>query len=133
MDIEEFEKKVNPGGKRSRLEVFSAGILRLKSKGYAYHQIQEWVASNGIVISRQAIEHFVRKKERNRQSGILSTTSNQDVPINTNRSMTEKSSPILSREEREKIANQYIKDEPNNPILRKIRKEKEIENSSDEL
>ena len=70
MNINAFVNSVSPCGKRSRLEQFRSEILQLKNKGYAYHQIQEWLASNEMTISRQAIEHFVRKIERE-NSGFI--------------------------------------------------------------
>lgn len=124
MDIENFEKTVSPGGKRSRLEVFSSEILRLKNKGYAYHQIQEWLASNGTRISRQAIEHFVRKKERNNQDLISPTISKPSSQNIINGSATEKTSSISTREEREQVAQQFIRDVPSKLLLQKINQEK---------
>lgn len=62
MDISEFEKRVKPGGKRSKLEQFKAQIFELKRKGYADWQVREFLAENKITVSRQAIQQFCKKQ-----------------------------------------------------------------------
>lgn len=64
MDIEEFEKQVQPSGKRSRLEPFRSQIFELKAKGYADWQVRSWLAANGLEISRQAVQQFYKKKPK---------------------------------------------------------------------
>ena len=54
MDIEEFEKRVQPSAKRSRLEPFRSQIFELKAKGYA-----DWQRSFGIQRARFAICFFL--------------------------------------------------------------------------
>lgn len=63
MDIEEFEKKVEPRAKRSRLEPFQAQIFELKTKGYANWQVCEWLAANGLKVSQEAVRKFIKSRE----------------------------------------------------------------------
>ncbi|MCH8622954.1 hypothetical protein [Undibacterium sp. TS12] len=63
MDIEEFEKKVQPGAKRSRLEPFQVQIFELKSKRYTNLQIREWLAANGVKVSQEAVRKFISSRE----------------------------------------------------------------------
>jgi hypothetical protein len=64
MDIEEFEKRVQPSAKRSRLEPFRSQIFELKAKGYADWQVRDWLAANGLEISRQAVQQFFKKEAK---------------------------------------------------------------------
>ena len=64
MDIEEFEKRVQPSAKRSRLEPFRSQIFELKAKGYADWQIRDWLAENGLEVSRQAVQQFIKKGDK---------------------------------------------------------------------
>jgi len=63
MDIEEFEKKVQPRAKRSRLEPFQAQIFELKAKGYANWQVCEWLAANDLKVSQEAVRKFIKSRE----------------------------------------------------------------------
>lgn len=63
MDIEEFEKKVQPRAKRSRLEPFQAQIFELKAKGYANWQVCDWLAANDLKVSQEAVRKFVKSRE----------------------------------------------------------------------
>jgi hypothetical protein len=63
MDIEEFEKQVEPRAKRSRLEPFQAQIFELKAKGYANWQVSEWLAANGLKVSQEGVRKFIKSRE----------------------------------------------------------------------
>lgn len=64
MDVDEFAKKVKPKAKKSQMEPFRAQILDLKNRGYADDQVKEWLALNGLVVSRQAVQQFVKKEAK---------------------------------------------------------------------
>lgn len=64
MDIEEFEKRMKPSAKRSRLEPFRAQILELKAKGYANWQVCEWLAANEVKVSQEAVRKFIAKGDK---------------------------------------------------------------------
>lgn len=67
MDIEEFQKKNKPIGRRSRLEPFREGILELKNNGYANFQIAEWLALNGINVSQQTVRQFIKTQKEEKE------------------------------------------------------------------
>ena len=75
MDIEEFEKMMSPSAKRSRLEPFRAQIFALKAKGYADWQIQKWLGTNGLEISRQAVQQFIKKGDKGQLAAAPTGTS----------------------------------------------------------
>ncbi len=60
--IEEFEKQEQPRAKRSRLEPYLVQIFRLKSQGYANHQVCKWLSSNGVKVSPEAVRKFVKSR-----------------------------------------------------------------------
>lgn len=62
MDIKEFEKKMTPAAKRSKLEPFRFGIFELKNKGYANWQIGEWLAENGVKVSQESVRKFIQSR-----------------------------------------------------------------------
>lgn len=63
MDIEEFTKQAKPRAKRSKLEPFKKQIFTLKEMGYVDWQIKEWLETEGLVVSRQAVQQFIKKRE----------------------------------------------------------------------
>lgn len=60
MDIEEFSRNFSPRARGSRLDPFKKEILLLKERGYADWQIRDWLASNGLQVTRQAVQQFSR-------------------------------------------------------------------------
>jgi hypothetical protein len=64
MDIDEFQQKTPPRAKRSKLLPFRSQILTLRDNGYAYGQITDWLATNGIVISPERLGRFIKDQQR---------------------------------------------------------------------
>lgn len=62
MDIAEFEVLTTPKAKRSRLVPFAKQVLELKRKGYAHAQIGQWLASNGVTVTAEAVRQFIKKQ-----------------------------------------------------------------------
>lgn len=62
MDIEEYVKQVQPRKKRSRLIPFTSQITSLKAQGYTDLQIRDWLAANGVQVSREMVRKFVAQK-----------------------------------------------------------------------
>ncbi len=81
MDIEEFEKKVQPGAKRSRLEPFQVQIFELKSKKYTNLQIREWLAANGVNVSQEAVRKFINSREGTEQKIAHNTKQRESTEI----------------------------------------------------
>lgn len=63
MNIEEFEKQVQPRAKRSKLEPFKDQIFELKAKGYTNLQVSEWLALNEMKVSSEAVRKFIKTRE----------------------------------------------------------------------
>ena len=126
MDIEEFEKRQSPRAKRSRLEPFQAQIFELKAKGYANGQITEWLAANGLKISQEGLRKFIKSREGN--PSPASAPSASTAPANAAQKDEETShaddlTGLDKKQRREKIADQFIKSESTNPLLKRLKKE----------
>lgn len=65
MDVEDFTREVKPHHRRSRLEKFKAEISALKSKGYSDMQVRDWLAQNGITVSRENVRKFIKRHLKN--------------------------------------------------------------------
>ncbi len=81
MDIEEFEKQVQPRAKRSKLEPFQAQIFELKAKGYANLQVCEWLAANGVKVSQEGLRKFIKSRDGNAPD--VPETGEGSPPTNT--------------------------------------------------
>ena len=64
MDVETFQRLEAPAGKRSSLEPYRNEIFLLSEKGYSHLQIQRWLATNGIAITRSAVTRFLQTAGR---------------------------------------------------------------------
>lgn len=62
MDIDEYVKQVQPRKKRSRLIPFASQITSLKTQGYTDLQVRDWLAANGVQVSREMVRKFVAQK-----------------------------------------------------------------------
>lgn len=60
MDINEFTQQVQPRKKRSRLLQYKVEISSLKKRCYTDQQIRDWLAQNGIDVSREAVRKFIK-------------------------------------------------------------------------
>ncbi len=133
MDIEEFEKKVQPRAKRSRLEPFQAQIFELKAKGYANWQVCEWLAANDLKVSQEAVRKFIKSREDKgepvtaRTSTVLATKPAAALQVPTPKGESEAPvededlSHLTSRERRERRASQFIKEDSSNSLLKKLK------------
>ena len=64
MDIEEFEKQFQPSQRQSKLEPFKDQILSLKEKKYSNLLICEWLKSNGVEVSQEAVRKFIKSRTK---------------------------------------------------------------------
>jgi hypothetical protein len=129
MDIEEFKKQVSPSAKRSRLEPFRSQILELKANGYADWQVRDWLAGNGLEVSRQAVQQFFKKIASKPQppaqpaprTSAIGETQPKTEPVSE---VTEHMNVETERARRERKAQQFIRDEPSNSILKTLNKDR---------
>lgn len=75
MDLNQFVQSVAPRKKRSRLLPYSGEIGLLKSKGYTDQQVQEWLSTVGVFVSREAVRKFAKSICTDEQSGLSATQS----------------------------------------------------------
>lgn len=55
--------KTKPGRqRRSVLDPYSADLLKLREKGYTLEQMVEMLADLGVVVTKQAVHGFLKKK-----------------------------------------------------------------------
>lgn len=70
MDINEFQLLTQPKAKRSKLDRYKNEIFMLKERGYANWQIRDWLVSNGIRVSQEAVRKFIRSREASGQPHV---------------------------------------------------------------
>lgn len=124
MRIDEFEKQVQPKAKRSRLETYKAEIFSLKNKGYANWQIAEWLASNDLKVSAEAVRKFIKSRESSADLPVEATTPITAPPLAEERKPEPDSDELAGldkKQRREKLADQFITPERSNPLLKRIR------------
>ncbi len=61
MDVNDFTREVKPRNKRSKLLKFRDEIGALKKEGYSDMQIRDWLAENGVQVSRQNVQKFIKR------------------------------------------------------------------------
>lgn len=64
MNIDDYQKQVKPRSKRSILDIYTQEIFTLKQNGYTYAQIREWLLSNEISVSIEAIRKFIKTRSK---------------------------------------------------------------------
>ena len=62
MDVDAFKNTESPGKRRSQLEPFAQGIFDLKRSGYTDDQIRQWLGLNGVLVSREAVRAFMKRR-----------------------------------------------------------------------
>ncbi|WP_075790644.1 hypothetical protein [Massilia putida] len=61
MDVDEYAREVKPHHKRSKLLAFKDQIRALKHKGFSDMQVRDWLAQNGIQVSRENVRKFIKR------------------------------------------------------------------------
>jgi hypothetical protein len=62
MNIDEFEKHFQPTQRQSKLEPFKEQIFNLREKKYTNLLIREWLKSNGVEVSQEAVRKFIKSR-----------------------------------------------------------------------
>lgn len=116
MDIDEFEKRMQPSAKRSKLEPFQAQIFELKSKGYANWQVCEWLVANGVKVSQEGLRKFIKSRESTHTATPTAARSETTIPAAPLTFETEKDEPSSPTEgtkaKAERKASKYIGGNP---------------------
>jgi len=130
MDIEEFEKRVPPKAKKSRLEPFHEQIFRLREKGYALWQIREFLKENSLDISTESIRTYIKSRTKNKNDISKGKSSSK---TNSTHSETEKPTEhdedinleeLSAKQRREKLADRFINPDNTNPLLKSLKENK---------
>lgn len=90
MDVDEYAREVKPHHKRSKLLAFKDQIRALKHKGFSDMQVRDWLAQNGIQVSRENVRKFIKrhlvdldekavKDEQESSAPVTNTEMVQDV------------------------------------------------------
>jgi hypothetical protein len=143
MDINEFVKQVRPRAKRSRLDPFKNQIFELKELGYANWQIRDWLVTNGIEVTQESVRKFVVTRESaNAQSANREKSEIvRQVDQGTGRGLVVVPPPtggendtaepgtatvrLSPKQRREKRADEFIKPENTNAVLKNFIKKKD--------
>jgi len=133
MDIEEFEKRMKPSAKRSRLEPFRSQIFELKAKGYADWQVRDWLAANGLEVSRQAVQQFIKKREQaqlvnvsinEKPAALPQETITPKKEVETDDDLEHLSPADQRRIKNERKGDKYFSPQTTNSVLNNIVKNK---------
>lgn len=62
MDVDEFVKRVRPAARKSVLAPWLEAIQVLRGKDYTLDQVLEFLAENGVTISRAGLSAYLRRK-----------------------------------------------------------------------
>lgn len=138
MDINEFEKRMQPRAKRSKLEPFQAQIFELKAKGYANWQVCEWLLENGVKVSQEGLRKFIKSRDGSAPSSMqnantapasAATKTSQAspaMPEADEASPADELAGLDSKQRRELVADKYIgkTDNPANSLVKRLIKEK---------
>lgn len=61
MDVDDYAREVKPHHKRSKLLAFKDQIRALKQKGFSDMQVRDWLAQNGVQVSRENVRKFIKR------------------------------------------------------------------------
>jgi hypothetical protein len=106
MDIEQFVKKHKPRMRTSKLDKYAQEIKTLKDRKFTDEQIREWLATNEIHVSREAVRQFVKKVSKNVQVTFEPVAPNQSEPEPNEIPRTPISSESQAEKLRRKLAEQ---------------------------
>lgn len=128
MDIEEFKRLNEPKARRSRLDLFRTEIFDLRLSGYSHDQIAEWLKTKSIEVSTEAIRKYVKKHASQfvpvvNQPGQTSTSPTDQVGEQRTGPNSE-ASGLSAKERGENRANEFIKAETTNPLIKRIQEKK---------
>lgn len=106
MDIEEFVKKHQPGMRASRLDKYAKEIKALKDQKYTDEQIKDWLGTNGVQISREAIRRYVKKLSAKANGPVETVPTKASEPQKIEVPITETSNESQAEKLKRKLAEQ---------------------------
>ncbi|MEO5831026.1 MAG: hypothetical protein ABIQ36_10720 [Rhodanobacter sp.] len=131
-DLEEFIRKHKPGTKRSRLFPHLPAIHRLRAEGFSFDQVCQYLSEKGVPISVSGLSSFLKRHEgigRDAQGqGTAAPPMRPSADVPGESSPSAMSPPELDglgkKQRRERLADQFIKPQTSNPLLKRIKENK---------
>lgn len=137
MELEKFKQRVQPNSRRSKLDKFITEIFALRNDGYTLQQIADFLKENGTVVTRQSVQEFIQRRSASGGAIPAPRAAPAALPPTPTATpgaapATEPDTPPISgddlegldkKQRREKRADQFIKPEAENPLLKRIKKE----------
>lgn len=88
MDVDDYAREVKPHHKRSKLLAFKDQIRALKHKGFSDMQVRDWLAQNGVQVSRENVRKFIKRhlvdveenKTKDEQQSSAKTDQRETAP-----------------------------------------------------
>lgn len=130
MDANEFLKKVTPAGQRSRLAPFWNDITKLRQSGCTLEQVCEFLAANDVQMSIAGLSKYIKRREEKGENADQAPAFGHDqkpappAPIQGAEVPPQESEPDVSglskQAQRERRAQEYIRPENTNPLLKKL-------------
>lgn len=135
-DLEEFIRKHRPGTKRSRLFPHLPAIHRLRAEGFSFDQVCQYLSEKGVSITVSGLSSFLKRHESIERGGqghealrgavAPPKRLGDDLPSEATPSTA--SPPELDgldkKQRRERLADQFIKPETSNPLLKRMKENK---------
>jgi glutamyl/glutaminyl-tRNA synthetase len=138
MDVSEFTARVAPGKKVSKLAPFARQIGELRTKGYTLDQVREWLAQNGLEVSREAVRKFINRHgeavaSADSKGSLTAPPTSQQAPDAANPTALEHATnreppagellPLVgdaAKARREQKADKFVgsSDKPKNPFIK---------------
>lgn len=130
MDANEFLKKVTPAGQRSRLAPFWNDITKLRQSGCTLEQVCEFLATNGVQMSIAGLSKYIKRREEKGVKADPTPVFGHDQkppptpPIQGAEEAPQDNQPEASglskQAQRERRAQEFIRPENTNPLLKKL-------------
>ena len=117
VSADEFLQTVTPGAQRSRLAPFWNDITKLRESGCTLAQVCEFLAVNGVPISKAGLSKYIKRRQEKQGPGARTPSAPADEP-------PEASQIAQDRARRERKARQFIGDKPENPLLKAIKEKR---------
>jgi len=149
VDANEFLKKVTPAAQRSRLAPFWNDITQLRDSNCTLEQVCEFLAANGVQISIAGLSKYIKRREEKGEKAervhapatsqkpqrVHAASSNEtpaaspqltpkgEAPDQTEPEddLAGKSQIEANRIRRERKAQQFIKEQPTNSLIKNLK------------
>jgi hypothetical protein len=135
-DLEEFIRKHRPGTKRSRLFPHLPAIHRLRAEGFSFDQVCQYLSEKGVSITVSGLSSFLKRHESIKggdqghahMRGTAAPPKRLGDDISGEATTSATSPPELvgldRKQRRERLADQFIKPETSNPLLKRMKENK---------